>query len=74
MEDPADGVVEDLGGGEGLVTTLMSHDPEASSGQTLDEGVQSPQDKRTRSAIGRAGISEPPGIIVDTVRNDTVVS
>ena len=43
MEDPADGVVEGLGGRESLVTTLVGNDPEAGSEQALEDGVESPQ-------------------------------
>lgn len=43
MEDPADGVVEGLGGRESLVTTLVGNDPEAGSEQALEDGVESPE-------------------------------
>jgi len=43
VASPADGVVEGLGGGEGLVTALVGENPETSAKETLQEGVESPQ-------------------------------
>jgi len=43
VEDPADGVVHQLGLGEGLVTTFMGDDPKAGCDETGPEGVQRPE-------------------------------
>jgi len=43
VEDPAHGIVDHLGGREGLVTALVGEDPDASSEQALHESVSSPQ-------------------------------
>lgn len=45
VDDPADGVVVQLGGGEGLVTALVGKDPETSPKETLHEGVQTPENE-----------------------------
>lgn len=51
VEDPADGVVEDLGGTEGLVTALVCQHPHAGAEEALDEGVEGPE----KGAGGRRG-------------------
>lgn len=43
VADPANGVVQDLGGGEGLVTTLVGQNPHAGADETLHDGVQGPE-------------------------------
>ena len=43
VADPADRVVENLAGGEGLVTTFMSKNPQAGADQTIDDGIEKPQ-------------------------------
>ncbi len=43
MTDPSGRVVENLGGRERLVTALVGKNPETSSEQTLNDGVQYPQ-------------------------------
>ena len=48
VANPANGVVENLGGGEGLVAALVSHDPKTSARQALNEGVECPQDSADR--------------------------
>lgn len=48
MEDPADNVVVQLGGGEGLVAALVSQDPETGAEETLHDGVQAPEDEAER--------------------------
>ena len=48
VADPADGVVQHLGGGEGLVAALVGQDPDTGSEETLDDGVQSPEDDAGR--------------------------
>lgn len=48
MADPADSVVQDLGGREGLVTTLVGQDPDTGTDETLDDGVQGPQSHTSR--------------------------
>ena len=48
VEDETDGVVEDLGWREGLVTTLVGQNPDTRTEQTLENGVQSPQSRTNR--------------------------
>ena len=43
MAEPTSCVVENLRGREGLMTALMSKDPEASPEKTLNDGIESPQ-------------------------------
>ena len=43
VTDPTNSVVQDLGGREGLVTTLVSQNPDTGSNHTLDNSVQGPQ-------------------------------
>jgi hypothetical protein len=43
VADPADGVVQDLGGGEGLVAALVGENPHAGADETLDDGVHGPE-------------------------------
>lgn len=43
MADPADSVIEDLRGREGLVTALMGKNPQTGTEETLHEGVNSPE-------------------------------
>lgn len=66
MADPADGVVEDLGGRESLVTALMGHNPETSSRQTLHEGVESPQS----GAEGEVGNGLGRHVVVEEVEGN----
>lgn len=43
MANPANGVVQSLGRGEGLVTALVGQNPDTGTKETLDDGVQTPQ-------------------------------
>ena len=43
VAEPADGVVEGLGRGEGLVTALVSQHPKTGTDETLDNGVHGPE-------------------------------
>lgn len=43
MEDPADGIVDELGLGVGLVATFMGDDPKAGGDETSPEGIQRPE-------------------------------
>jgi hypothetical protein len=43
MKDPADGVVDELGLGVGLVTTLMSKDPNTGGDEASPKGIQRPE-------------------------------
>ena len=55
MANPANGVVQSLGGGEGLVTALVGQDPDTGTKETLDDGVQTPQcnpSRRERQSLG----------------------
>lgn len=45
VQDPANGVIEDLGGRERLMAALVSQHPDTGSEQTLDESVQRPEDE-----------------------------
>lgn len=51
VEDPADGVVKDLGGAEGLVAALVGQHPHAGAEEALGEGVEGPE----QGAQGRRG-------------------
>lgn len=48
VADPADGVVEDLVGREGLVAALVGQNPQTSTEETLEDGVQSPEQYTSR--------------------------
>lgn len=65
VADPADGVVQDLGGREGLVTTLVGQDPNTGTDETLDDGIQSPEDDTGR----KAGNSLRGDIVVEEVED-----
>lgn len=55
VQDEANGVIEDLGRRERLVTALVGQNPDASAEQTLENGVQSPQsraDGKGRDVLG----------------------
>jgi hypothetical protein len=43
VENPANGVVEGLGGREGLVTTLVCNNPKTGTEQALEDGVEGPE-------------------------------
>lgn len=43
VAEPSHGVVEDLAGGERLMTTFVGKNPQASADQTVDDGIQEPQ-------------------------------
>lgn len=51
VDNPANRVVVQLGGREGLVTALVGKDPETSTKETLHEGVQTPENEA--DGIGR---------------------
>lgn len=42
VADPANGIIENLGRRESLVTTLVGHNPETGTKETLHKGVESP--------------------------------
>jgi hypothetical protein len=48
MADPADSVIQNLGGGESLVATLVSQNPDTGTDHTLDNGIDGPQDHSRR--------------------------
>lgn len=48
MQDPADGVVEQLGLREGVVSALMGENPYASAEQALEDCVQAPENEPYR--------------------------
>lgn len=43
MEEPTDGVVDELGLRVGLVTTFMGNDPKTGGDETSPEGIQRPE-------------------------------
>ena len=45
MEDPADGVVDELGLGVGLVTAFVGNNPKTGCDETCPEGIQRPKRK-----------------------------
>lgn len=45
MEDPTDGVVDELGLGVGLVTTFVGNDPKTGGNETSPEGIRRPKRK-----------------------------
>lgn len=45
MEDPTDGVVNELGLGVGLVTTFVGNDPKTGGDETSPEGIYRPKRK-----------------------------
>ena len=56
VADPADGVVQDLGGRERLVAALVRQDPQPGAEETLHEGVQRPEcpaEQGRRNLLGR---------------------
>lgn len=59
VADPADGVVEGLGGREGLVAALVGQNPQASTEETLEDGVQSPEDHASSHGRHSVGRHEP---------------
>nr|POF17551.1 hypothetical protein CFP56_12965 [Quercus suber] len=65
VEDPADGVVEGLAGGEGLVAALVGEHPEAGTDQALQDGVQGPAEgaegERGHVGGGAEGVEEVEG-------------
>ena len=56
MEDEANGVVDGLGFGEGLVATLVGDDPEAGGEETCPEAVDCPESE-SGGAVG-VGVGE----------------
>lgn len=50
MKHPSNRVVDGLGLGEGLVSTLVCNDPQASAKQSGDEAVQGPNGYASRRA------------------------
>lgn len=48
VADPAGGIVEDLGGREGLMAALVGQHPEAGSKQALEDRVEGPEDSAGR--------------------------
>ena len=65
VADPANGVIQNLGGGEGLVAALVGQHPHSGADKTLHNGVQGPK--------GHAGRQEGHGlrgdIVVEEVEN-----
>jgi hypothetical protein len=43
VENPTDGVVDELGLGVGLVTTFVGNDPKTGGDETSPEGIQGPE-------------------------------
>lgn len=58
MADPANGIVENLGFRESLVTTLVRKNPESGSKKALDDGVEGPESKSNRSRRNVLGSDE----------------
>jgi hypothetical protein len=56
--EPANGIVERLGGRERLVAALVCHDPKAGSENALQDGVSSPQDGPCRGGGNHLGCDE----------------
>jgi len=48
MEDPSDSVVQCLGWGESLVTTLVGKNPNTGTEETLEKGVERPKTSSER--------------------------
>lgn len=67
VADPANSVIQDLGGRESLVTTLVSQNPDAGSNHTLDHSVQGPQGH----ASGHEGNGLGGDIVVEKVKDGT---
>ena len=65
VADPANRVVQDLGGGEGLVTTLVGQNPQAGADETLHDGIQGPEGHAGR----QEGDSLGGEIIVENVED-----
>lgn len=65
MTDEADGVVESLGGGEGLVAAFMGHNPQTGTKAPLDERIEGPSSRTdtSRRNVGRRpqGMEEGEG-------------
>lgn len=65
VADPADGVVDDLGWGESLVSALMSEDPDTGTEETLNHGIHAPEHSadwsRWDSLRGNVFVEGPEG-------------
>lgn len=48
VAEPSDGVIERLAGREGLMSTLVSQDPQTSGEEALHDGVDTPEDRSQR--------------------------
>lgn len=55
VKDPSNGVVENLGLREGLVTTLVSENPDSSSEKSLGESIDSPGGTANESRLASDG-------------------
>lgn len=65
VADPSNTVIEKLGGGESLVTTLMRHHPDTGAEHTLKHSIQGPQhhsQRQRRDGLrGHIGVEEVEG-------------
>lgn len=65
VQDPTDGVVEDLGRAEGLVAAFVSEDPNTGAEEPLDESVHTPEHRANGGrgdVLGRqVGVEEVEG-------------
>jgi hypothetical protein len=66
VNNPANGVIQDLGGGERLMPTFVSQDPQTCSKKTLDEAVKSPEG----IANGFAGNSFGSNIVMEDIEGN----
>jgi hypothetical protein len=55
MENPADGIVGQLGLGESLMATFMGDDPKASGNETSPEGIERPESELGSPVKDRVG-------------------
>jgi hypothetical protein len=62
MENPANCVVDGLGLREGLVTALVSNNPDTSGEQASEEGVESPQRDPCNGVESRVGKRNDSGV------------
>ena len=66
MKDPTDSVVQCLGWGESLVTTLVGKNPDTGTEKTLENGVECPE----TSSEGHVWNSLGGDIVVEDVEGD----
>lgn len=70
VADPSNSVIENLGGREGLVTTLMRHHPDTGTEQTLKHSIYGPQHRSHRQRRNGLG----GHIVVEEVESDCYAS